>query len=242
MHSQPESCRSRLRGWWWAPLVVLVSCPEGNPPPVAPDAGQPDAGQPDAGHPDGGNPASTLTGISVEPATLTIPQADGPQGPLHALGAFSDGSSQDLTSLVEWQSSSEMVVQVDSAGYLRTGVPGQATVTATYESFSGSAEITVGPRVLVSILITPANPTVSVGGTLQLKALGEYSVHGFFIDLTDGVSWSSSDPSIASVDDLNSPGLLTGVDAGTAVIKATFPSPDYPGQILTGTATATVTN
>jgi uncharacterized protein YjdB len=135
-----------------------------------------------------------------------------------------------------------MVVQVDATGYLRTVVPGQATVTATYGSFSGSAEITVGERVLVSILINPADPTVSVGGTLQLKAFGEYSVHGFFIDLTHGVAWSSSDPSVASVDDLNFPGLLTGVDAGTALIRANFPSPDYPGQILTGTASATVTN
>lgn len=69
---------------------------------------------------------------------------------------------------------------------------------------------------LLSITITPSNPTVSLGRTLQLRATGTYS-DTTTEDLSSQVFWSSTDTSRATV---TSAGLLTGVANGSATINA----------------------
>jgi hypothetical protein len=83
---------------------------------------------------------------------------------------------------------------------------------------------------LVSISVTPANPSVPVGVTKQFTASGTYS-DGTSHDITTQVTWSSSNTSVATV---NSSGLATAVGAGTATITATSGS-------ISGNTTLTVT-
>ena len=89
---------------------------------------------------------------------------------------------------------------------------------------------TPGPPVLVSIAVTPANPSIMVGGQQQFTATGTYS-DGSRQDLTNSATWTSSVPSVATI---NSTGLATGVAAGTTTIQATSGS-------IYGTTTLTVT-
>ncbi len=69
---------------------------------------------------------------------------------------------------------------------------------------------------LTSIQLTPQNPSVGVGGALQLSATGVNN------DGTAGtlgaVTFTSSNPQIATV---TSSGMVTGIAAGTATISAT---------------------
>ena len=85
---------------------------------------------------------------------------------------------------------------------------------------------------LTSIAISPATPEVAINTQLvpALQVFGTYD-DGSRNQVKTGVSWSSSDPTIASVDP-NS-GVLTGVALGTATITAS-------AQALTATASATV--
>jgi len=73
---------------------------------------------------------------------------------------------------------------------------------------------------LVSIAVTPANPSIPVGVTKQFTATGTYS-DGTSHDITTQVIWSLSNTSVGSV---NSTGLATGVAAGTSTIIATLGS------------------
>lgn len=77
--------------------------------------------------------------------------------------------------------------------------------------------VTIGPiATLVSIAVAPGTPTISVAKTLQLTATGTYSDNSTQ-DLTTQVTWTSSDTAKATV---NTAGLVTGVDFGSATITA----------------------
>jgi hypothetical protein len=71
---------------------------------------------------------------------------------------------------------------------------------------------------LSSTYVSPAGATIATSNTVQLVAHGMYSDGSQNEISGDSVSWSSSDPTIASV---TSPGgLVTGVAVGTATITA----------------------
>src|SRR5208282_3356441 len=84
---------------------------------------------------------------------------------------------------------------------------------------------------LTSINILPSAPSVQVNTSTTLKAYGVNS-DGQGSYLTSGVSWSSSDITIATVTG-NGSASLTGVGAGTATITAS-------GESVAVSATETI--
>ena len=70
---------------------------------------------------------------------------------------------------------------------------------------------------LVSITLTPTNPSVAAGNTQQFTATGTYSDNSTK-DLTSAATWTTSNAEIATID---SAGLASAVSAGTATIMAT---------------------
>lgn len=71
---------------------------------------------------------------------------------------------------------------------------------------------------LNNIDITPASAVVVFGATASLTASGTYS-SGETMDITNVVSWISSDPAVASV---NETGVVTGNASGSATITASL--------------------
>ena len=169
--------------------------------------------------------SATLASISVTPANPTIPK--GTTLHLTATGIYSDNSTQDLTSTVTWSSADANTVAVSNAlgsQGLVTGVDvtmGTA-ITATSGNVSGSTTVVVSSATLASITITPPNPTVSKGTTLQLTATGVYT-DNTTLDLTSTVQWSVDKQNIATVSNaMGSQGVVTGVDQGQATVTATL--------------------
>src|ERR1700719_1535620 len=101
--------------------------------------------------------------------------------------------------------------------------------------FAGCGAGTLGPgvggttRTLVSIVVTPADPDVLLGTLQQFTATGTYSDHSSQ-DITDSVTWSSSDISVASI---AGGGLATALTLGSVTISATSGS-------VTGSTTVNV--
>ena len=69
---------------------------------------------------------------------------------------------------------------------------------------------------LVSIAVTPANPSIRVGSTIQFRATGTYT-DGRTQNLTGTAAWTSSVPGVATID---AAGLATGIEIGSTTITA----------------------
>ncbi|MBK7249343.1 MAG: Ig-like domain-containing protein [Gammaproteobacteria bacterium] len=89
---------------------------------------------------------------------------------------------------------------------------GLMTLTACGGGGGGSPP----PPSLTTISVTPAAPSVALGGTQQFTATGRYS-DGSTQNLTTTATWSSSDRSVATI---ASGGLATSVGTGTTTISA----------------------
>ncbi len=138
---------------------------------------------------------ATLTAVVVVPTSPTV----GINGNVQftATGIFSDGSTQDVTSLATWSSSAANVALINNAG-LTTGLTeGTSTITADYEGVSGTSTLTVSVATLVSITITPANPIVPPHSHLQMTAIGNFS-DGTEVPLS-GVSWHTTSARYAMI-------------------------------------------
>jgi hypothetical protein len=171
--------------------------------------------------------SSTLVTLSVSPSNTSVKVNSTEQ--FKATGRFSDGSSKDMTTSVIWSSSSSATATIQSAGHGKPGLAtavatGSARITAALHGVSGNATLTVTTNVrLTSIVVTPPSATINVGGTQQLAATGNYS-DGSTRDLTASATWTSSSNAIAKVQSAgqSSPGLVTGLTAGSATITAAF--------------------
>ena len=97
-----------------------------------------------------------------------------------------------------------------------TGVaPGSATITATSGGVTGIASIAVQFAPVNRIVVTPTNPSINAGQSVQLTATLYDLLNNV---LTGTVTWSSADPTKVTVDNT---GLAIGVRKGTVTITAT---------------------
>ncbi len=182
---------------------------------------------------------ATLTGIGVTPAAVTLPK--GLTKALTATGTFSDGTTQDLTTQVSWDSSAPATASVSNAdgsqGVVTAAAPGgPVDITATRNAVSGASSVTVTAAVVQAIAVTPATATAPKGETQQYTAMGTFT-DGSVQDITTSVTWSSSATGVAQVSNAGgSEGLATALEVGTATIGALDTATD-----VSGTATFNVT-
>ena len=100
---------------------------------------------------------------------------------------------------------------------LRTGtltLPYRASGSPSVVALSGAGNA----NGLISIVVTPANPSIALGQTQQFTATG-YFRGGSTQNLTASVLWNSSAPGVATI---NGPGLVSSVSPGSTTITPTF--------------------
>jgi len=179
---------------------------------------------------------ATLQSISVTPANPSVPLGTAQQ--FTATGVYTDGSMQPLTTVVTWSSSSPVATISNAAGsqgFARAAAVGTATISAAVDGLTGTATLTVTPATLLSISVTPANPSIAAGLTLPFTATGTYS-DGTTQNLTATAVWNSATPAVATISNAApTSGTATGVAAGTSIITATV------GAIVSVPITLTVT-
>ncbi len=148
-----------------------------------------------------------VSGVSVSPASLSLVVGD--TANLTAKVSPSDATSQTVT----WSSSNQSVASV-SNGTVTALQEGKTTITATAGGKSATCEVTVSAKVIpvTGISFEQASVSIPMGETANLIATVSPS------DATDAtVTWSSSDPSVATVDK----GNVSAIKEGTATITAT---------------------
>lgn len=173
---------------------------------------------------------ATLVSIAVTPINQTVALGNSLQ--LAAVGTYTDNTTQPLTGTVAWTSSAGSFATVTPGGLVQTHATGSTTISATLGAVSGSTTVTVGAATLVSLAITPANHTISLGSTLQLTATGTYT-DSTTRPLTSSVVWSSGAPSGATV---SSTGLVTSFAVGPVTITAASGTVTTSTQVTVSTA------
>jgi len=155
-----------------------------------------------------------------------------------ATGTYSDTTTRNITTEVNWASSSNAVATIG----LRTGLAlasgvGAATITATLGTQSGTKQLTVSAAELVELQVSAADGSIQNGATLQFSATGLYT-DGSRPDVTEQVQWTSLTPAIVSISNAaGSRGLATARSVGGPVtIRATL-----SGSEIVAERTLTVT-
>ncbi len=164
-----------------------------------------------------------LVSLAVRPTGPTI--AVGTQQQFTAIGTYKDGSKKDLSSSVKWTPSVASIATVSGRGMATAQAVGSSTIQASLGKVKNSAALTVAPAALVSLAVTPATSSISVGQKQQFTATGTYS-DGSHQNLTGVATWTSSTPTVATITgsggiSLSAPGLATGVASGSTTIQAT---------------------
>jgi hypothetical protein len=168
--------------------------------------------------------AAQLVSLAVTPVNPTHPL--GIAALFSATGTYTDGSTQDVTASVAWTSGSTGVATISNAagthGLASSSAVGATLITATLGSASDSTTFTVTPATLVSIGVTPVNPTVPLGLTQQLAATGVYT-DGSTQTLTTQATWTSSDGAVATVSNAaGSEGLASARALGSSLARASY--------------------
>jgi YVTN family beta-propeller protein len=166
-----------------------------------------------------------LLSIAVTPANQTIGLAGTQQ--FAATGTFKnfDGSTStsNVTSMITtWTSGMTTVATISSSG-LATAVAGGTTlISATLFGVTGSTNLTVsGTPVPVSLLVSPATPTIAIGNALTFTAQEVWSDGSKHTPAAGTVTWSSDTTTAATVISTPTSGISLGAGAGTANITAT---------------------
>ena len=136
---------------------------------------------------------------------------------------------ENFTDIVDWKSTDTNIVTVSNNGVVKAVGVGTATVKVTVGDVSATCKVTVLQPV-TGINLNKSSLTMDALGTFQMTA-------SVYPDSANDkrITWSSSDPAIASVDEN---GLVTALKKGTATITAAA----MDGSGVKSTCKVTVSN
>lgn len=163
--------------------------------------------------------------LAVFPTAASIAAGDTQQ--FTATLYYEDGREEPVTDDVAWQSSDTSVATISGAAGsegLASGLSqGTVSIRATHGSgLSASAELQVLEPALVSLVIDPASTDVIEGEEQRLFALASFSDESV-LDVSSDADWSSSNNSVASVDNSAADGgVVSGIRAGSATVTAAY--------------------
>lgn len=173
---------------------------------------------------------SVVVQLNVEATEIQLPI--GLSEKLRAIAVLSNGERLDVTNndAIQWSSSDVSTAKVENSGPNKgklTGIAvGTVTITASGvangTAFTGRVQIEVTDAVVSTIRITQNQISLAVGLTRTLFAEATMS-DGEILDISNNsaLSWSSSDPSIASISNSeNSQGELSALAPGLTTITA----------------------
>ncbi|MEO9892434.1 Ig-like domain-containing protein [Aurantibacter sp.] len=152
-----------------------------------------------------------VTGILNNPATASIQEDE--TATIQAIITPSNASDK----LVTWTSSDSSIATVNTNGLVRGVTAGEVSITATTTdgNFSATTQVTITakPIAVTGISVDPTTTSIEVDKTTTIQAIVVPTNAS-----NKSVTWTSSDTSIASV---NNNGLVRGLTAGNVTITAT---------------------
>lgn len=166
-----------------------------------------------------------LESITIQPDPVVVPIGLTKQ--LEARGHFSDGTDEDLTAQATFALVSGTSMTVSAGGEVKAVTEGPATISAIVGAFTDTVDATVSTAAPDHITLSLGNLTLRQQQRVQVRATIVFS-DGATAEGTDSVTWSSSDPAVASVDGGRVDAQLV---MGATTISASLPSVT-PGTLI----------
>jgi len=165
----------------------------------------------------------TLTSISIVPANSGT--ALGMAQQLTASGLYSDGTTKNLTTVVDWKSINTSIASVSNAteshGLMQSVAVGSTTISAAFGAVSGSTQFTVTAATITTLFVTPGNAKTPLGVAKRFAATGIYS-DGSIRNLTNTAIWKAEEGTVTTVSNASgSHGQATPLAIGSTKISAT---------------------
>ena len=218
--ARPSRGSGTSRGAWansarWVPaaIILTLSCGDSTAEPEPP-------------------PSPVATSVTVTPASVTLTAI---AETILLSAEVRDQNGQVMAGAsVTWSSSDPSVASVGS-GVVEAVSDGTTTVTASSGAASGTAAVSVVQTPAMVLVHPDSVALASIGDTVRIAAEVR-DRHGFVIAAAQ-VTWSSSGPSVASVD---ASGLVTAVGGGSATVTASSgpASGDVGVVVQSGTASS----
>lgn len=144
---------------------------------------------------------------------------------LTAIGMYENGSTRVVTERATWSTSDPTLGQVSniegSYGRLTALLPGEFTVQAELDGKTAQITVSVADTAMTGIGVWPEETGVPVGLGVDINAYGIFSQEGLENWLTWEAVWTTSDESIATVENWpQNAGRVTGVAPGSVIITA----------------------
>ena len=167
-------------------------------------------------------PAALLS-VAMSPAAISI--AKGMSQSFKLMGAYTDGTTQDLSAVAVWSATDLMgmdVISLSGTGVAYAKNIGQAQVKAEHMGQSATGTVTVTAAVATTLRMTPQGPSLAIGGTQQFSITAVFS-DGSTKDVSGSATYSAADIAPAvGVASINTAGLATGLARGRATISASY--------------------
>ncbi|HEX3321835.1 MAG TPA: Ig-like domain-containing protein [Terriglobales bacterium] len=156
-----------------------------------------------------------LTSITVGPSGQNVEQGKTLQ--MSARGTYDDGSVKNLTTGVSWNSSDTDVATISTSGLVQGVSAGTSTVTASADTISGTATVTVVITGVTKVTISPSSAHGAQGNTLPFTCAATTSTGN--VDVTTSAQWTVSDTTNLT--------LSTGSNPVTVQIGSAAPNGGY---------------
>ncbi|HZR66099.1 MAG TPA: Ig-like domain-containing protein [Terriglobales bacterium] len=178
--------------------------------------------------------SATPTGLAITPNPATMSLDVSQQ--FTATATFSDSTTQDVSNVAQWSSSSPTNATVTGTGLVtaKAITSSPITISATFASQSANTQLTINADSLVSIAITPGGG-IAQGMNTQFTATGTFndgSTHNVTSQIT---TWSSTDSTVLQ---FQGGSRAKGLKPGTVTVSATLGS--VTGRIPFDVSNATI--
>ncbi len=157
---------------------------------------------------------AALVSIAITPNPASVGLGGSVQ--LTATGTFSDSTTANISNQVTWNSATMADATISNTG-LATGVAiGTSNITAVVNAIVSPIDVlTVTAPTLQSITVSPANPAIGLGATVDFTATGNFS-DGSTVPLP-GATWTSGTTATATI---LANGIAVSQATGTSTITA----------------------
>lgn len=152
-------------------------------------------------------------GLELDQTTLSLKPGDSKT--LQAFLITSDQQREPRS--VTWETSDRNVAIVSGGEVIGRRV-GTATIKATLDNFEATCEVTVASNAITRVDIAPTSRTLPIGVTFEFFATF-YDDADQRVNVDSGITWRSSDDSVATIDQT---GKVTTLTAGQTTIEVSY--------------------